>query len=256
MYGINNFLSRSRRPTHSRYLIKSQYFTWETISVYLHEKMSDIHQRTKGKNRKFRFSYILFSSLIAFDIFAILNTIEPLVSGDSMDLQTNNSSMVETKKHRSEEEVIRLMVKEFRDFYAANNITLDLMAKMEIYLDWVDLTGAHKSTEVIVVTMEVFAYLLLLLVNLVALIGLKRGKACFLVPWMMIYFTGFCTCYFRGLLLLVEQANAKYYGPSITSIFYTLATGIVFNLAWVFVCIIFKELVKDQGESRLGLTPV
>ena len=99
---------------------------------------------------------------------------------------------------------------------------------------------------------------ILLLFNLLALLGVKRGQACLLVPWMIIYFTGFCACYFQALVLLIErQADETYYGPSsITSIFYSLATAIVFNLAWVFVCTIFKELIKDQREGRPESTPV
>ena len=219
--------------------------------------MSDINQRTDRGNRKFRirFSYILFSSLIVFDIFAILNTIEPLVSRDSVEVQTNNSSMVEMANHTSDEEVIHL-VKELKDFHAANNVTLDLMSKMEIYLNWVALTGAQESKEVIMATLELLAIAILLLFNLLALLGLKRRQACLLVPWMIVYFTGFCACYFRTLVLLIEQAEKKYYSPSINSIFYSLGTAVVFNLAWVFVCSIFKELIKDQQEGRPGSTPV
>ena len=204
----------------------------------------------------FQFSYILFSSLIVFDTLAIINTIQPIVSGDSKDLQTNNSSMVEMKNHTSDEEVIHLLVKEFGDFQAANNITLDLMTKMEIYLDWVASSGTQESKEVIVATLEVLAIVILILFNLVALLGMKREKACLLVPWIIIYFIGFCTSYFRALLLLIEQANKKYYSPSIISIFNTLGTAIIFNLAWVFVCIIFKELIKNQREGRPGSTQV
>ena len=194
--------------------------------------MSDIHQRPNGK--KFQFSYILFSSLIVFDIFVILNTIRPLVSGNSIDLQTNNSSLIETKNHTSEEEDNRLMVEEFWEFCASNNITLDMKTKMKIYRDWV-------------------ATVILLLVDLVALLALKKGKACLLVPWMIIYCIGFCTCYFRALLLLImDRGNKNYYG----SVFYTLGAAIGFNLAWIFVCSIFKELIKTQEESRQGSTPV
>ena len=220
--------------------------------------MSDTQQRKNRKNRcRFWFCYILFSTLIFFNIFAILNTIEPLVSGDSMDLQTNNSSMIEMANHTLEEEVIQLVVKEFKDFHDANNITLDLMSKMDIYLEWVALTGTEESTEVMVATMEVLAISILLLFNLVALLGVKRGQACLLVPWMIIYFTGFCASYFQALVLLIELADEKYNGPSsITSIFYSLATATVFNLAWVFVCTIFKELIKDQREGRPESTPV
>lgn len=220
--------------------------------------MSDIPQRTNRGYRKFQFwfSYILFSSLIVFDIFAFLNTIEPLVSADSLDEQTNNSSMVEMANHTFEEEVIHL-VKELKDFHAANNVTLDLMSKMEIYLDWVAHIGAQESKEVIMATLEVLFIAILILVDLLALLGLKRRQACLLVPWMMVYFTRFCACYFQALVLLIEQADKKYHSPSITSIFFSLGTAVVFNFAWVFVCSIFKELIKDQQQKgRPGSTQV
>ena len=172
--------------------------------------MSDIRQRAKRKNKKRQiwFSYFLFSTLIVFDIFAILSAIGPLVSGNSIDCCTNNSSMV------------------------------DLMAKME------------KEKEGIMVTLEVLAIGILILFNLVALLGLRRGRACLLVPWMIAYFTGFCASYFRVLLLLAEQVDDEDDGGP--SIFDPLATAIIFNIAWLFVCTIFKELIKHQQEVRAG----
>ena len=215
-----------------------------------HKKMSDIHQRTNRQRRKFHFSYILFSSLIVFDIFAILNTIQPLVSGNSVDQQTKDMSLIEMKNLTPEEEDNSLLVKEFWEFGAANNITLDMKTKMKIYRDWVAITGAHESREVIVATINVFAIVILILVDLVALLALKKEKACLLVPWMIIYCTGFCTCYFRAFLLLKDQ------NFSFSSVFYTLGAAIGFNLVWVFVCSIFKELLKTQGENSHGPIPV
>ena len=218
--------------------------------------MSDIHWGTNRKNRKFQcriwFSYILFSVLIVFDIFAVLNAVQPLLPEDpNMDLGSlNNSSKVETWNHTPEEEVvIGLMVKEFKEFHA-DNISLDLMAKMEVYLDWVALAVAQESKEVTMVTLEVLAIVILLLFNLVALLGLNRRQACLLVPWMIVYFTGFCASYFRALVLLIEQVNEKEEdGSSITSIFYPLGTAIIFTLAWIFVFTIFKELIRNQQEE-------
>ena len=218
--------------------------------------MSDIHWGTNRKDRKFQcriwLSYILFSALIVFDIFAVLNAVQPLLSEDpNMDLgSSNNSSKVETWKPTPEEKVvIGLMVKEFKEFHA-DNISLDLMAEMELYLDWVALAIAQESKEVTMVTLEVLAIIILLLFNLVALLGLNRRQACLLVPWMIVYFTGLCASYFRALVLLIEQVNEKEEDDSsITSIFYPLGTAIIFTLAWIFVFTIFKELIRNQQEE-------
>ena len=217
--------------------------------------MSDIHWGTNRMERKFQcriwFSYILFSALIVFDIFAVLNAVQPLLSEDPMDHGSlNNSSKVETWNHTPEEEVvIGLMVKEFKEFHA-DNISLHLMAKMELYLDWVALAVAQESKEVTMVTLEVLAIVILLLFNLVALLGLNRRQACLLVPWMIVYFTGLCASYFRALVLLIEQVNEKEEDDSsITSIFYPLGTAIIFTLAWIFVFTIFKELIRNQQEE-------
>ena len=156
------------------------------------------------------FGFILFSALIVFDIFAILNAIEPLVSGDSMDLSPNNTSTVDTTTGTSPEEeaVIRLIVKKFMDMNA-DNITHDLMAKMEIYPDWIAFTAAHEPMEVTLVKLELVAIVLLLLLNLLALLGLKRRQACLLVPWMIVYFTGVCASYLRALIVFIKQLNEK-----------------------------------------------
>ena len=200
------------------------------------------------------FGFILFSALIVFDIFAILNAIEPLVSGDSMDLSPNNTSTVDTTNGTSPEEeaIIRLIVKKFMDMNA-DNITQDLMAEMEIYPDWVALGAAYEPMEVTLVKLELVAIVLLLLLNLLALLGLKRRQACLLVPWMIVYFTGVCASYLRALILFIKQLNEKHdSSSSINMIFYSLGTGIVFNLAWLFVLTIFKELLRNQEEGRHG----
>ena len=218
--------------------------------------MSNFHER---RNRKLQcgiwFSYILFSSLIVFDIFVGLNAIEPLVAGNSIDLGADNSSRVDTRNGTSKEEAdIRLMVKEFMDFHAYNtNISQDAMAKIEIYLNWVAVNEYQDSQEDTMATLEVLAILVLLLVNLVAILGLKRRQACLLVPWMVVYFTGTIASYFRVLVLLIEQV---YETDASSSIFSPLSTGVIFNLAWLFVFAIFKELVGNQRDGSPRLTQV
>ena len=159
--------------------------------------------------------------------------------------------MVDTTNGTSleEEAVIRLMVKKFMDMNA-DNITQDSMAKVKIYLDWVALIAAQEPMEVSLVKLELLAIVLLLLLNLLALLGLKRKQACLLVPWMIAYFTGVCVSYIRALTLFIQQLTEKH--DSSITIFYPLSTAIVFNLAWLFVLTIFKELLRNPQEGRLG----
>ena len=84
------------------------------------EKMSNVYQIT---NRKFQcqiwLSYILFSALIVFDIFVVLNASEPLVSRDCMEHAngTDNSSKVELVNQRLKEGVSTV-------FWSNNSSTL------------------------------------------------------------------------------------------------------------------------------------
>lgn len=217
--------------------------------------MSDIKQRTKRKSRKFQcriwFSYILFSSLIVFNILLLLNAIEPLVSRDSMDQSTDNSSKVEMKNHTSEEEaIIRILVRDFQ----AENKSLDLMA---MKIAQAAMTEVQWFKEVTKVILEVVAIAILLLCDLLALLGLKRRQTCLLVPWMIVYFTGLCWSYFRALVLLLEQVfEMDDNSPPTSKILYPLSTVIVLNLAWVFVFSTCKGLKRNQQEGLPGPTVV
>ena len=198
-------------------------------------------------------SYVLFISLMVYDIFALLNATEPLISKDDIDLGNNNFSMNETTNQTADEPYVRLMVKKMMDSHP-DNITLDRMAK-DRYLDW--LAVIQESKEVgIEVTLEVLAISVLLLVNLLALVGLKRGQAFLLVPWMIVYFTGLFASYFRTLVILLEQVFRKDANTSISSIYYPLATATIFTLAWVFVFNIFKRIKSNLDEDRRGSTRV
>ena len=219
--------------------------------------MSDIDLRRSRKNMKFQCQiwilYVLFISLMVYDIFALLNATEPLISKDDIDLGNNNFSMNETTNQTADEPYVRLMVKKMMDSHP-DNITLYLMAK-DRYLDW--LAVIQESKEVgIEVTLEVLAISVLLLVNLLALVGLKRGQAFFLVPWMIVYFTGLFASYFRTLVILLEQVFRKDANTSISSIYYPLATATIFTLAWVFVFNIFKRIKSNLDEDRRGSTRV
>ena len=215
--------------------------------------MSDSHQRTEGRRRKTQLkiwiSYILFSSLIVWDVCVFINTFEPLMPEHMMaGPSTNSSMMLETSKFTSEEEkIMRLVVQDFMGMQV-DNATLDMMEE-EMYLEWLALAKVLHSRETSSIVLEVVAIAGLLLVNLVALLGLKLRYPGFLVPWMIAYFVGLCTSYFRIAVMIIKEVYEKEPDLLIDPIFYSLGISVVFSIVWMFVYTIFKGL-KAQPDQR------
>lgn len=216
--------------------------------------MSEAHQRTERRRRrktqlKIWISYILFSSLIVWDVCVLINTFEPLMPEHMMaGPSTNSGMMLETANFTSEEEkIMRFVVQDFMGMQV-DNATLDLMEE-EMYLEWLALAKVLHSRETSSIVLEVVAIAGLLLVNLVALLGLKWRHPGFLVPWMIAYFVGLCTSFFRTAVMIIEEVYEKEPDLLIEPICYSLGIGVVFSLVWIFVYTLFKEL-KAQPDER------
>ena len=209
--------------------------------------MSEAHQRTERRRRKTQLkiwiSYILFSSLIVWDVCVLINTFEPLMPEHMMAGPSTNSSNFTSE----EEKIMRLVVQDFMGMQV-DNATLDLMEE-EMYLEWLALAKVLHSRETSSTVLEVVAIAGLLLVNLVALLGLKWRHPGFLVPWLIAYFVGLCTSFFRTAVMIIEEVYEKEPDFLIEPIFYSLGIGVVFSLVWIFVYTIFKEL-KAQPDER------
>ena len=206
--------------------------------------MSDSHQRTERRRRKTQLkiwiSYILFSSLIVWDVCVLINTFEPLMPEHMMAGPSTNSSNFTSE----EEKIMRLVVQDFMGMQV-DNATLDLMEE-EMYLEWLAL---RETSSIESMLLEMVAIAGHLLVNLVALLGLKWRHPGFLVPWMIAYFVGLCTSFFRTAVMIIEEVYEKEPDFLIEPIFYSLGIGVVFSLVWIFVYTIFKEL-KAQPDER------
>ena len=113
----------------------------------------------------------------------------------------------------------------------------------EMYLEWLAL---QETTSMV---LDVVAIASLLRFNLVALLGLTWRHPGFLVPWMIAYFVGLCTSFFRTAVMIIEEVYEKEPDFLIEPIFYSLGIGVVFSLVWIFVYTIFKEL-KAQPDER------
>ena len=207
--------------------------------------MSDSHQRTERRRRKTQLkiwiSYILFSSLIVWDVCVLINTFEPLMPEHMMaGPSTNSSMMLETANFTSEEEkIMRLVVQDFMGMQV-DNATL---MKEEMYLEWLAL---RETSSIESMLLEMVAIAGHLLVNLVALLGLKWRHPGFLVPWMIAYFVGLCTSFFRTAVMIIEEVYEKEPDLLIEPIFFSLGIAIVFSLVWIFV---YTEL-KAQPDER------
>ena len=206
--------------------------------------MSDSHQRTERRRRKTQLkiwiSYILFSSLIVWDVCVLINTFEPLMPEHMMAGPSTNSSNFTSE----EEKIMRLVVQDFMGMQV-DNATLDLMEE-EMYLEWLAL---RETSSIESMLLEMVAIAGHLLVNLVALLGLKWRHPGFLVPWMIAYFVGLCTSFFRTAVMIIEEVYEKEPDLLIEPIFFSLGIGVVFSLVWIFVYTIFKEL-KAQPDER------
>ena len=142
---------------------------------------------------------------------------------------------------------MRLVVQDFMGMQV-DNATLDLMEE-EMYLEWLALRETSSQGDQGDQLLEVVAIAGHLLVNLVALLGLKWRHPGFLVPWMIAYFVGLCTSFFRTAVMIIEEVYEKEPDFLIEPIFYSLGIGVVFSLVWIFVYTIFKEL-KAQPDER------
>ena len=185
-------------------------------------------------------SYILFSSLIVWDVCVFINTFEPLMPEHMMAGPSTNSSNFTSE----EEKIMRLVVQDFMGMQV-DNATLDLMEE-EMYLEWLAL---RETSSIESMLLEMVAIAGHLLVNLVALLGLKWRHPGFLVPWMIAYFVGLCTSFFRTAVMIIEEVYEKEPDLLIEPIFFSLGIGVVFSLVWIFVYTIFKEL-KAQPDER------
>ena len=137
-----------------------------------------------------------------------------------------------------------LVVQDFMGM-RVDNATLDLI-KEEMYLEWLAL---RETSSIESMLLEMVAIAGHLLVNLVALLGLKWRHPGFLVPWMIAYFVGLCTSFFRTAVMIIEEVYEKEPDFLIEPIFYSLGIGVVFSLVWIFVYTMFKEL-KAQPDER------
>ena len=215
--------------------------------------MSEAHQRTERRRRKTQLkiwiSYILFSSLIVWDVVVLISTFEPLMPEHMMAVpSTNSGMMLEMGNFTSvKEKIMGLMVQDLMGMQV-DNATMDMMEE-EMYLEWLALAKVLHSRETSSTVLEVVAIAGLLLVNLVALLGLKWRHPGFLVPWMIAYFVGLCTSFFRTAVMIIEEVYEKEPDFLIEPIFYSLGIGVVFSLVWIFVYTIFKEL-KAQPDER------
>ena len=205
--------------------------------------MSEAHQRTERRRRKTQLkiwiSYILFSSLIVWDVCVLINTFEPLMPEHMMAGPSTNSSNFTSE----EEKIMRLVVQDFMGM-RVDNATLDLI-KEEMYLEWLAL---RETSSIESMLLEMVAIAGHLLVNLVALLGLKWRHPGFLVPWMIAYFVGLCTSFFRTAVMIIEEVYEKEPDLLIEPIFFSLGIDVVFSLVWIFVYTIFKELKAEPDE--------
>ena len=95
---------------------------------------------------------------------------------------------------------------------------------------------------------EVLGFTVFLILNVTALVGLKKSKALLLLPWIIVYLISISASYINFSFLLTIHLVSD--GVNNWKIFLPLATGIIFHLAWILVKGVFEDFKAQMGQSE------
>lgn len=111
---------------------------------------------------------------------------------------------------------------------------------------------SHKLKDPAILMLDLFAefsgFTVFLILNVTALVGLRKSKALFLLPWIIVYlisiFASYTTFSFLLIMNLVSDSVINW------KIFLPLATGITFHLGWILVKSVFEDFKKQMPRSE------
>ena len=95
---------------------------------------------------------------------------------------------------------------------------------------------------------ELSGFILFLVLNITALVGLQKSKALFLIPWIIVYLISISASYINFSFLIITHMVSD--GINSWKIFLPLATGMTFNLGWILVKSVFEDFKKQTQRSE------
>ena len=110
----------------------------------------------------------------------------------------------------------------------------------------------HKLMDPTILMLDMLAELsgftVFLILNVTALVGLRKRKALLLLPWIIVYLISISASYINFSFLLITHLVSD--SVNNWKIFLPLATGLTFHLGWILVKSVFEDFKKQMPRSE------
>ena len=110
----------------------------------------------------------------------------------------------------------------------------------------------HKLKDPTILMLDLCAefsgFTVFLILNVTALVGLRKSKALLLLPWIIVYLISISASYINFSFLLITHMVSD--GVNNWKIFLPLATGMTFHLGWILVKSVFEDFKKQMPRSE------
>ena len=180
-------------------------------------------------NHRTRLCYLLFSTFIALDVYVSGSTVLLLTRSDTGFRTNITDDDVTPRQGRTNHS---LPVKDMPN-HNEKSFPTKLKDPTFLFFDvFAEFTG--------------FAVFLIL--NVVALVGLRKSKAQLLLPWIIVYLISISASYINFSFLLITHLLSN--GLNNWKIFLPLATAIVFHMGWILVKSVFEDFKKQMQRSE------
>ena len=216
--------------------------------------------------------YLLFSTFIIMDVYVSLTTVFLLTRSDTW-VRTNITDRDVTQGGTNQSLPVKDVTNHSEASFSLRRKPSDIgqrKGEFEVpFLDpeqegWEEPPTYFKKVSKLenpsILLLDVFAefsgFTVFLVLNVTALVGLRKSKALLLLPWIIVYLISISASYINFSFLLITNLVSD--SVNNWRIFLPLATGIIFQMGWILVKSVFEDFKKqmqrsEQERSQVGL---
>ena len=218
--------------------------------------------------------YLLFSTFIIMDVYVSLTTVFLLTRSDTW-VRTNitDGDVTRTQGGTNQSLPVKEMTNHSEKSFSLRRKPSDIgQRKGEFEVPFIDpeqegweepptyFKKVSKQENLSILLLDVFAefsgFTVFLILNVTALVGLRKSKALLLLPWIIVYLISISASYINFSFLLITNLVSD--SVNNWRIFLPLATGIIFQMGWILVKSVFEDFKKqmqrsEQERSQVGL---
>ena len=188
-------------------------------------------------NHRTNLCYLLFSTFIVMDVYVSLSTVLLLTRSDTW-IRTNTTDGYVTPGEGGTNQTLPV-----KDLPNHSEKPSGIRQRRNEVLEFS-------------VFAEFSGFAVFLILNITALVGLRKSKALLLLPWIIVYLISISASYINFSFLLITNLVSD--SVNNWRIFLPLATGIIFQMGWILVKSVFEDFKKqmqrsEQERSQVGL---